>query len=172
MRFEPPKFLVNHPLWQRLRGRASGPAQSDADTVMAWPPRPARLLSGDERLVHPALEGALHVQHPQGFVFAHVPLSRLVRVPARRSHKDWLARTAHVSADFVLCDASSRPLVVVMLTRETDSDGRQRRRERVLRICEAAGIRLLEWPAGWKPEPRTLRELLFSSAGPAQTPGH
>lgn len=171
MRFQPPKFLADHPLWQRLRGHATVMAAA-ADTVMAWPPRPAQLLSSGERLAHPALEGALRVAHPQGYLFAHVSLARLVRVPARRSHKDWLARTAHVNADFVLCDAASRPLAVVMLIGEAESPGRLRRRERVARICEAADIRLLEWPPGWRPEPRALREALFSSAAPAQTPAH
>ncbi len=139
---------------------------------MAWPPAAGKLLNRDERLAYPALESALRIAHPQGFLLAHVALPRLVRVPSRRSHKDWLARTAHVSADFVLCDAHSRALAVVMMLEEGESESRRRRRERVGRIVEAAGMRLLEWPTGWKPDPKTLRELLFSSAEPAQTPAH
>jgi len=166
------------PLWQRLsqaiQRRLHPPpaAPEQGDTVSNWPPAPGKVLSGAERLVHTALEGALRAVHPQGYLFAHVPLPRLVRVPSRRSYKDWLARTGHLSADFVLCDANSRTLAVVMIAAFHESPRGQRRRQRLLRVLQAAGVRVVEWKPGWQPEPKALRDALFSAAAPAQTPAH
>jgi hypothetical protein len=169
------------PLWQRLSQalhRRLHPQAADApqssDTISNWPPAPGKVLSGGERLVHAALEGALRAFHPQGYLFAHVPLPRLVRVPSRRSYKDWLARTGHLSADFVLCDAGSRTLAVVMMAAYQESPRGQRRRERLLRVLQAAEVRVIEWPMGWQPTRKELGEALFgaSAAAPAQTPAH
>lgn len=185
MKFE---LSANHPLWQRLsevlRRRIhpgdANPSSTESDTIASWPPAPGKVLSGAERLIHAALESALRATHPQGFLFAHVPLPRLVRVPSRRSYKDWLSRTGHLSADFVLCDAESRTLAVVMMANFQESPRGQRRRERLLRVLQAAGIQVIEWQIGWQPSRKALCDTLFgpgaavvaSAAKPAQTPAH
>ncbi|MFN7693505.1 MAG: DUF2726 domain-containing protein [Burkholderiales bacterium] len=172
------------PLWQRLSNavhqrlhpQTPAPTPLGADTVSNWPPEAGKVLSGPERLAYAALSSALHTAYPQGFLLAHVPLPRLVRVPSRRSYKDWLARTGHLSADFVLCDSTSRPLVVVQMAAVKESSRGQRRTERLQRVLEAAGIRLVFWQVGWSPNPATLRNALFASkvsaTGPEQTPEH
>lgn len=185
MRFE---LSAQNPIWQRLGealrrhiqpADAAQPA-AESDTISSWPPAPGKVLSGAERLVHASLEGALRATHPQGFLFAHVPLPRLVRVPSRRSYKDWLSRTGHLSADFVLCDADSRTLAVVMMANFHESPRGQRRRERLLRVLQAAGVQVVEWPIGWQPSRKALCDALFgpaaavaaSAAKPARTPAH
>jgi Protein of unknown function (DUF2726) len=140
--------------------------------VMGWPPEVGKVLSSSERRAHAALDAALRVEHPQGFLLAHVPLPRLVRVTGRRSYKEWLGRTGLLSADFVLCDAHSKPVAVVLLEQAQASERAHRRHERLRRVVEAAGIRVLDWAEDWQPDMKTLRAALFSAAAPAQTPAH
>ncbi len=153
---------IGQALQQRLQPHANEPTPLGADTVSNWPPEAGKVLSGPERLAYAALSSALHTAHPQGFLLAHVPLPRLVRVPSRRSYKDWLARTGHLSADFVLCDPTSLPLVVVQMAAVRDSSRGRRRNDRLQRVLEAAGIRLVSWAVGWSPDPPTLRSTLFA----------
>jgi Protein of unknown function (DUF2726) len=164
------------PIWLRLRnalqrrfGDQASPLTSD--TVANWPPERTRVLTGSERLVFAALDGARQAVHPQGFVLAHVPLLRMVHVPRRHSYKDWLARTSHLVADFVVCDASTAPLTVVLMESQREGGSHaSRRQERLMRVLKAAGIRVLIWRKGWQPSPKGLRNSLFSAEELAQIP--
>lgn len=148
------------------------PLRSPWDTVLHWPPSAARPLGTVERVVHAALSGALQVEHPQGYLLAHLPLPRLVRVPVRRSYKEWLTRTAHLTVDFVLCDALGQPWVAVLLEHPDASARALRRRERLERVLLAAGIPVLLWRNGWQTDPKGLRTALLSAAAPARTRAH
>ena len=158
-------FHLSLPDWLPFlprRPRAQEPSRPSAtDTVAQWPPRPAKVLGAAERVVHLALSSALQIEHPQGFLFAHMPLPRLVQVPSRRSYKEWLSRTGHLTADFVLCDLSSRVLAVVLMSHPDESARAVRRRRRLERVLQAADVRVLTWRNGWQTDPKALRAALF-----------
>lgn len=139
--------------WPRIR-----PPQGRRrdDTVAEWPPVPARLLNAPERLAQAHLRQAL----PDCQLFVHLPLARLVRVPNRRSYNEWLSRTAGLSADFAICDRSSQLLACVLLCPRQDSPRGLARRARLARVLRAAGVPVLEWPAGWVPHASELRQAL------------
>jgi hypothetical protein len=143
---------------------ADHPAHRDEDTVAAWPPEAARVLCRAERSVHTALVAAL----PDHWVWPQVPLSRLVRVPVRRSYTEWIARIGLLSADFAVCDLSSRPVAVVLMPAEGMSKRAQRRRERLCRVLNAAGVPVLEWDAARWTSTQAVRAA-FNSARPEQT---
>ncbi len=158
------------PRLKRPSHRAS--PRSPWDTVMHWPPSAVRPLGTVERVVHTALAAALQIEHPQGYLLAHLPLPRLVRVPVRRSYKEWLSRTGHLTVDFVLCDALGQPWLAVLLEHPDESPRAQRQRDRIQRVLLAAEIPVLSWRNGWQTDPKALRAALLSAARPARTRAH
>lgn len=137
----------------------------DEDTVAAWPPEAARVLGHAERRVHTALIAAC----PEHWVWPQVPLSRLVRVPTRRSYAEWVARTGYLCVDFAVCDLASRPVAVVLMPAEGLSARAMRRRLRLVRVLQAAGVGVLGWDAERYTCTAALRAAI-NSAKPAQTP--
>ena len=152
----------------------------EADTVQAWPPEATRVLPRPERMAHTALVAAL----PECWIWPHVPLPHLVRVPSRRSYAEWIARIGHLSVDFAVCDRSSLLLGVVLMPLTSDSSRALRRRTRLVRVLEAAGVRVVEWHASRLDSVSAVRAALLppaqppvlvepvSSAAPAQTRAH
>lgn len=142
---------------RRQRGDGGRSARQDAlDTLAAWPPEAARILSVSERQGYELLRRAL----PGFMVLAQVPLSRFVRVPTRHSYNDWLQRVGQLSADLVVCDVGSRVLAVVDI-RGADETARSRQRhERMRRVLEAAGIRVHVWRDGDLPSASEVRSAI------------
>jgi hypothetical protein len=148
---------------QRQAGRRSAAARDAVDTVAGWPPEPARVLSVTEREAHDLLKRAM----PGFLVLAQVPLSRFIRVPARRSHTEWLQRVGSLSADLLLCDAGSRVLAVIDVRAAEETERSRKRHERMGRVLKAARIQVHVWREGELPNLSHVRAALAPLAGPA-----
>jgi hypothetical protein len=148
----------------RMRQRQSaarGAARDALDTVAAWPPEAARILSVDERQAYELLRRAL----PGFLVLAQVPLSRFIRVPLRHSYADWLQRVGALSADLLLCDAGSRVLAVIDVRAQQESDRARCRHERMARVLRASGIHVFHWREGALPSPAEVRTAMSRLVG-------
>lgn len=149
----------------RMRQRVGNRRQSarDAlDTVAAWPPEAARVLTVNERQAHELLRRAL----PGMLVLAQVPLSRFLRVPSRHSYADWLQRVGSLSADLLLCDAGSRVLAVIDVRAVQESSRGRRRHDRMARVLRAAGVHVITWIEGELPSASEVRHMLMPLVAP------
>lgn len=141
---------------RRQRGASSRSRQDALDTVAAWPPEAARVLSVTERQAFELLKRAL----PGFIVLAQVPLSRFVRVPMRHSYSDWLQRVGQLSADLVVCDIGSRVLAVIDIRAPEETPRSRRRHERMTRVLKAAGIQVHTWREGDLPSASEVRSVI------------
>jgi hypothetical protein len=141
---------------RRQRGAGSRSRQDALDTVAAWPPEAARVLSVTERQAFELLKRAL----PGFIVLAQVPLSRFVRVPMRHSYSDWLQRVGQLSADLVVCDIGSRVLAVIDIRAPEETPRSRRRHERMTRVLKAAGIQVHTWREGDLPSASEVRSVI------------
>lgn len=153
--------LLGMRLRQRLAER-DAPPQEALDTINAWPPEAARVLTIDERQAYDLLRRAM----PGFLVLAQVPLSRFIRVPSRHSYVDWLQRVGSLSADLLLCDSGSRVLAVVDIRTAQESERGRRRHERMARVLRASGIRVHTWREGSLPAAAEVRHAMAHLAGP------
>ncbi len=154
--------------WLGLRilqrsGRRGAPRDA-LDTVAGWPPEASRVLTINERQAYDLLRRAM----PGFLVLAQVPLSRFIRVPARHSYAEWLARVGSLSADLMLCDSGSRVLAVIDVRAQQESERGRRRHERMTRVLRAAGIHVFTWREGELPTPVEVRNLLIKLVSPEQ----
>lgn len=155
-------------LVMRLRSRRSDRRQSQRealDTIGAWPPEAARILSISERQAYDLLRRAM----PGFLVLAQVPLSRFIRVPSRHSYSEWLSRVGSLNADLLLCDSGSRVLAMIDIRPPTESVRARRRHERMARVLRAANIHVYTWREGDFPSAVEVRTALLRlvSADPA-----
>lgn len=156
------------PLWLRARQRSlAARALDQLDTLSTWPPEPMRVLDVHERLALQALNRAL----PHHLILAAVPLAGFLNVPRRHSYTEWLKRVGHLSVDLMVCDSSSQVVAVVLLRKPNDTAKRLRRAERIVRVLEAARVRVLVWPAAALPSPDEIRESLRPTPRAAPLPG-
>ncbi|WP_156391722.1 MULTISPECIES: hypothetical protein [unclassified Roseateles] len=130
------------------QGNAAGAAEL-SDTVVRWPPTPARMLASAERHAHKHIAQALALEHPKGFLLAHVPLHKLVRVPAH-SYREWLSRTGLLTVDFALCDEHGVVRSVVLMPIADDQLRHLRKRERLLRVLAATELPVTTWDREWQ----------------------
>ena len=146
----------------RLTGQDGALHSEMTDTVMRWPPTPARVLASAERHAHKSLAQALALAHPKGFLLAHVPLHRLVRVPLNHSYREWLSRTGLLTVDFALCDEHGVVRSVVLMPLADEQPRHARKRERLLRVLAATELPVTQWDREWQSEDGArLRALLF-----------
>ena len=156
--------LLGVRLRQRFSDRRERREQRDAlDTVAAWPPEAARVLTITERQAYDLLKRSM----PGFLVLGQVPLSRFIRVPARHSHSEWLQRVGALSADLLLCDGGSRVLAVVDIRSAAESERSRRRHERMARVMRAAGIPVHVWREGALPSAPEVRTAMANVSGPA-----
>jgi hypothetical protein len=123
------------------------------DTIAAWPPEAARVLTITERQSYDLLKRAM----PGYLVLGQVPLSRFLRVPSRHSYNEWMQRVGSLSADLLLCDSGSRVLAVVDIRPATESERSRRRHERMARVMRAARIHVHVWREGALPSAAEVR---------------
>jgi len=153
---------------QRSGGRRASNAVRDAlDTVAAWPPETARVLSIHERQAYDLLRRGL----PGFLILAQVPLSRFLRVPTRHSYNDWLQRVGSLSADLLICDSGSRVLAAIDIRSSQETERSRRRHERLARVLKAAGVRVYTWREGELPGLADIRAGIANDLMPqAETP--
>ena len=155
-------------LWMRVRQRRGdrrGASSEVLDTIAGWPPQAARVLTVSERQAYELLRRAM----PGFLVLAQVPLSRFLRVPTRNPYLEWVQRVGLLSADLLLCDAGSKVLAVIDIRAPDETARASQRHERMARVLQAAGIRVLTWYEGELPtlaEARTLLSPLIGIAAP------
>jgi Protein of unknown function (DUF2726) len=149
---------------QRRSPRSKQSARDALDTVVAWPPDSARVLSIHERQAYDLLRRAM----PGLLVLAQVPLSRFLRVPTRHSYTDWLQRVGSLSADLLLCDSGSRVLAVIDIRSPQETERSRRRHERLARVLKAAGIRVYTWREGELPSLADIRSGIASDLVPPE----
>lgn len=137
--------------------------QDALDTVGAWPPEAARVLTITERQAYDLLKRAM----PGCLVLGQVPLARFIRVPSRHSYSEWLQRVGSLSADLLLCDAGSRVLAVVDIRPATESERSRSRHERMARVMRAANIHVHVWREGALPSTAEVRSTMAPVLGPA-----
>ena len=137
--------------------------QDALDTVGAWPPEAARVLTITERQAYDLLKRAM----PGYLVLGQVPLARFIRVPSRHSYSEWLQRVGALSADLLLCDAGSRVLAVVDIRPASESERSRRRHERMARVMRAANIHVHVWREGALPTAAEVRTAMAHVMGPA-----
>jgi hypothetical protein len=135
------------------------------DPVVAWPPEATRILTPHERSAYLAIQRAL----PEHIVFAQVPLARFLKVPRRHSYAEWLNRVGQLSADLIVCDKASQPLIVIEVHSANDSPRSRERHELMSRVLKAAKIRCIVWVEGAIPTPEKALEQLTAQL--PQTPG-
>ena len=149
-------------LRRRQRKTTRAPATETLDTVIAWPPAAARVMSIDERQAYDLLRRAM----PGLLVLAQVPLSRFLHVPSRYSYADWLHRVGSLSADMLLCDAGTRVIAVIDIRAVEESARSKRRHDRMARVLSAAGIKVLTWREGALPGLLEARHTLAQLVAP------
>jgi hypothetical protein len=133
------------------------------DTLAAWPPEAARVLTITERQAHDLLKRAM----PGYMVLGQVPLSRFIRVQSRHSYSAWLQRVGALSADLLLCDAGSRVLAVVDIRPSTESERSRKRHERMAKVMRAANIQVHVWREGALPTAAEVRTAMAHTMAPA-----
>lgn len=157
-------------LARRRRAPRAGPVRHEAlDTVADWPPQAARVLTAAEREALDLLRRTL----PGFTVLAQVPLMRFLRVPTQHPHAEWLRRVGSLSADLLVCDASTQVRAVIDLRTANETERSQRRHARLRRVLKAAGIAVQVWREGELPSASEVRDRFATllEARPArQTP--
>ena len=161
--------------WWWLRHRAAGSTKQIArpedalDTVAAWPPETARVLTTPEQRAYQLLVRSL----PPGYaVLAQVPLSRFLRVPTRHSYREWMRRVGRLNADLIVCDSTFQVLTVVNVRPEKGKDSERgiERHARMDRVLRKAGLRVLNWHEGALPSAELVPDLVFGRNVPLHAP--
>lgn len=158
----------------RLTGQEREQVADHSDTVMHWPPTPARVLGGSERHAHKCIAKALALEHPKGFLLAHVPVYKLVRVPLHHSYREWLSRTGLLTVDFALCDEHGYVRSVVLMPLPDEQPRLLRRRERLLRVLGATTLPIMLWDRHIVTDEggEQLQRLLFPKSPPSPAAGY
>ncbi len=151
-------LLLSLLMWRRRQAGAHHAARKSEplDTVQAWPPEAARVLTIAERRAYDLLRSAL----PGFLVLAQVPLGRFLRVPTRHSHAEWMRRVGSLSADLLVCNSGSKVLAVVDISPAGQSERSRRRHERMASVLKAAGISVLVWSEDHLPSASEVRAVL------------
>ena len=137
------------------RGGSRGRARpQELDTVAAWPPEAARVMTTREREAWIAS------------VWGHLLRNdrhhnrRVGRVPPRHDVADWMQRVGQLSADLLICDGVSRVLAVVDIRSTAETDRAKRRHDRLGRVLRAAGVRVHVWQDASLPSVTEVRSEL------------
>jgi hypothetical protein len=143
---------------RRHAGGHSNRILDGIDTVAGWVPQPTRLLTPRHRDALEVLRRAL----PDHFVLAQVPIARFVRVPTRLSYSEWMRRIGHVCVDLMVCDLSSGVIAVIDVRDpgRSETERTRKRRGRVERVMQAAGIPVYVWGDAMLPDPAAVRKAL------------
>jgi hypothetical protein len=99
---------------------------------------------------------------------AQVPLMRYLKVQDKRTEDDWLRGLSMLSADILVCDSSSRPVIAVEILPPNPGPRAQERHERMRQLLEGVGVRVLIWQEARLPaaeQARTQLQAALESAG-------
>ena len=144
---------------QGARGKApaAGAARREGQALLSrYHPSAVRVLTACERQAFDLVREAL----PRHVVMPQVPLVRYLRVQDKRTEDDWLRGLSMLSADILVCDTSSRPLLAIEVLAPKPGTRAQERHERIRQLLEGVGIRVLVWQDGRLPAAQDARAQL------------
>ncbi len=151
----------------RLRRRRRAAKTGDSGATAARPegqalltryhPNAVRVLTAAERTAFDLVRDAL----PGHLVMAQVPLVRYLRVQDKRTEDDWLRGLSMLSADILVCDTTSRPLLAVDILPPKSGARSRERHERMRQLLEGVGIRVVVWQEGRLPDADQVRAQLY-----------
>lgn len=151
----------------RPRARAERPSSREgSDLVARYHPSAVRVLTACEREAFDLVRGAL----PEHLVMAQVPLVRYLRVQEKRTEDDWLRGLSMLSADILVCDTSSRPVIAVEILPPKPGPKAHERHERMRQLLEGVGVRVLIWPEGRLPTAEQAQAQLRTALESEGTP--
>ena len=149
----------------KAKARTDRPNSRDGVELLArYHPSAVRVLTAFEREAFDLVRAAL----PQHIVMAQVPLMRYLKVQDKRTEDDWLRGLSMLSADILVCDSSSRPVIAVEILPPNPGPRAQERHERMRQLLEGVGVRVLIWQEARLPaaeQARTQLQAALESAG-------
>lgn len=138
-------------------GRSAPAARPEGQALLArYAPSAVRVLTASEREALDLVREAL----PDHLVMAQVPLVRYLRVQDKQAEDDWLRGLSMLSADILVCDGTSRPLLAIDVLPPHPGTRSRERHERMRELLEGVGIGMLVWHEGRLPPAANLRLLL------------
>jgi hypothetical protein len=149
----------------KAKARTDRPnSREGVDLLARYHPSAVRVLTAFEREAFDLVRAAL----PQHIVMAQVPLMRYLKVQDKRTEDDWLRGLSMLSADILVCDSSSRPVIAVEILPPNPGPRAQERHERMRQLLEGVGVRVLIWQEARLPaaeQARTQLQAALESAG-------
>jgi hypothetical protein len=149
----------------RPKARSDRAGSRDGSELVArYQPSAVRVLTACEREAFDLVREVL----PEHLVMAQVPLVRYLRVHDKRTEDDWLRGLSMLSADILVCDSSSRPVIAVEILPPNPGPRAQERHERMRQLLEGVGVRVLIWQEARLPaaeQARTQLQAALESAG-------
>lgn len=140
--------------------RAGTAARPEGQALLArYHPNAVRVLTASEREAFDLVRDAL----PGHLVMAQVPLVRYLRVQDKRTEDDWLRGLSMLSADILVCDTSSRPLLAIDILPPKQGARSRERHDRMLQLLEGVGIRVVVWQEGRLPAAAQLKAQLVAA---------
>jgi hypothetical protein len=155
---------------QRSSGKTAVPAPArpeGRELVSRYHPSAVRVLSQSERQAFDLVRAAA----PDHLVMAQVPLVRYLRVQDKRVEEDWLRGLSMLSADILVCDPHSRPILAIDILPPKLGQRAQERHDRMRQLLEGVGIRVLIWHEGRLPAAEQVPGLLRMGAAETQPGG-
>ena len=123
------------------------------------------IMSLNEQEAYRRLRAAL----PDLFVFPQISLGGFID-PTHPRHRFLRNHYDRLTADFVICDAATRPLAIVEIDDRSHAHPRAQSRDaRKNSACEAARLPILRWPATPLPTIEMFRERITPLLKPART---
>jgi hypothetical protein len=141
----------------RPKARSDRAGSRDGSELVArYQPSAVRVLTACEREAFDLVREVL----PEHLVMAQVPLVRYLRVHDKRTEDDWLRGLSMLSADILVCDTSSRPVIAVEILPPKLGPKAQERHERMRQLLEGVGVRVLIWQEARLPPAEQVRTQL------------
>jgi hypothetical protein len=141
----------------KAKARTDRPnSREGVDLLARYHPSAVRVLTAFEREAFDLVRAAL----PQHIVMAQVPLMRYLKVQDKRTEDDWLRGLSMLSADILVCDSSSRPVIAVEILPPNPGPRAQERHERMRQLLEGVGVRVLIWQEARLPPAEQVRTQL------------
>jgi hypothetical protein len=153
------------PLGSRGKAPAAAAPRREGQALLSrYHPSAVRVLTGSEHQAFDLAREAL----PRHVVMPQVPLVRYLRVQDKRTEDDWLRGLSMLSADILVCDSTSRPVLAIEILPTKPGSRAQERHERIRQLLEGVGIRVLVWQDGRLPAAQDARMQLQAAlqAGP------
>lgn len=138
-------------------GKAPSSQKAEGEALLTrYQPSAVRVLTASELQAFDMVREAL----PTHLVMAQVPLVRYLRVEDKRAEDDWLRGLSMLSADILVCDSTSRPVLAIDILTPKPGNRSRERHERMRQLLEGVGIRVLVWREGRIPTAEQARTAL------------